>query len=116
MVRAHEGPHRHRLETAWFPIQIIVADGRALPPAALCQNSLCSAREYFATGLPWLFDLLKSSAFTGSAINFFWFGSFMQRKSQTIGTAGRWACSCDPNFVRQRSGELAQEAITSDVP
>jgi hypothetical protein len=27
--------------------------------------------EYFATGPPWLFDLLKSSAFTGRAINFF---------------------------------------------
>jgi hypothetical protein len=38
---------------------------------------------------------------------------FMQRKSQTIGTAGRWACSCNPNFVQQRSGDLAQEGSAS---
>jgi hypothetical protein len=45
-----------------------------LPPFA---KTFRAARgEYFATGLPWLFDLLKSSAFTGRAINFFWFGSF----------------------------------------
>jgi hypothetical protein len=48
--------------------------GLYLPPFA---KTVCATRgEYFATGLPWLLDLLKSSAFTGRAINFFWFGSF----------------------------------------